>query len=231
VKLHPDDTVVKSGRRIHLEEKDALDLAAELNIPAPRVHEASTAPDGIVSIRMDFIEGESLEELWPTMSEEERQDICRQLREILVAMQSAKSNTGVIGSCKGGQFRECRRMGEYTGGPYQDEAGFNKYIANVISTTPTDIRDALHSQLRTDHRIVFAHGDLSQHNILIKDMKISGLIDWEYGGWFPEYWDYVKFFEISSKNRDWREYAKYIFPRTYFEELAVYQGILRWGSP
>lgn len=222
---------MKSGKKVHLDEKYALDLAAELNIPAPRVYEASTALDGIVSIRMDFVEGESLEDLWPTMSEEERQDICQQLREILVAMQSAESKTGIIGSCRGGPFRECRRMGEYTGGPYQDEAGFNNYIANVINTTPTDIRDALHSQLRTDHRIVFAHGDLSQHNILIKDMNIVGLIDWEFAGWYPEYWEYVKFFDVQAKNQDWREYAKYIFPRAYYDQLAAFQGISRWSIP
>lgn len=216
---------------MHLDEKDALDVAADLYIPAPRVHEAGTTPDGIVSIRMDYIEGESLEDLWPTMPEEERRDICRQLREIIISMQSAESKTGVIGSCSGGLVRECRRMGEYTGGPYQDEADFNNYVANLITTTPTDIRNALRGQLRTDHRIVFTHGDLSQHNILIKDMKIIGLIDWEFAGWYPEYWEYVKFFDVQAKNSDWREYAKYVFPRAYYDQLAAFQGILRWGIP
>lgn len=96
-------------------------------------------------------------------------------------MQSAESKTGVIGSIGGGLFRECRRMGKYTGGPFQDEAGFNDYVTKLIGPTPTDINRALHSQIRTDHRIVFSHGDLSQHNIIIKDMKIAGVIDREYG--------------------------------------------------
>ncbi|KFY46198.1 hypothetical protein V495_02610 [Pseudogymnoascus sp. VKM F-4514 (FW-929)] len=231
VMVYPDDTVVKSGRKIHLDEKDALDLAAELNIPAPRAYGACTASDGVVSIRMDFIEGESLEDLWPNMSEIDRQDICRQLQKILTTMQSVESKTGVIGSCNGGPFRECRRMGEYTGGPFQDEAGFNNYVTKLIGTTPTEINNALRSQLRTDHRIVFAHGDLSQHNIIIKDMKIAGLIDWEFAGWFPEFWEYVKFFEVQVKHKDWREYAKYIFSRSYYDQLAAYQGILRWGVP
>ncbi|OBT89384.1 hypothetical protein VE02_01412 [Pseudogymnoascus sp. 03VT05] len=229
VTLHPDDTVVKSGKKVHLDEKHALDLAAELNIPAPRVHEASTASDEVVSIRMDYIEGESLEVLWPSMPEEDRLDICKQLRDILTTMQSAQSKTGIIGSCGGGLVRECRRMGEHTGGPFQNAKDFNNFIANLSETTPTDIRNALHSQLRTDHRIVFAHGDLSQHNILIKDMKITGLIDWEFSGWYPEYWEYVKFFDFKPKNRDWREYAKYIFPRVYYDQLVAVQAISRWS--
>ncbi|KFY31111.1 hypothetical protein V493_01396 [Pseudogymnoascus sp. VKM F-4281 (FW-2241)] len=214
VKLYPDDTVVKSGKKVRLEEKEALDLAAELNIPAPKAYEASTGSDGIGS-----------------MSEEDRQDICRQLREILTTMQSVESQTGTIASCSGGVFRECRLMGEYSGGPFQDEAGFNNYVTKLIGSTPTDINNALRSQLRTDHRIVFSHGDLSQHNIIIKDMKVAAIIDWEFAGWFPEYWEYVKFFEVSAKNKDWREYAKYIFPRTYYDQLATFQGILRWGVP
>ncbi|KAL5351504.1 hypothetical protein ACLOAV_003363 [Pseudogymnoascus australis] len=231
VKLYPNHTVVKSGTKIHLDEKDALDLAAELNIPAPRVHEASIASDGVVNIRMDSVEGENLEDLWPSMPEEDRQDICRQLRVILTTMQSVKSRAGVIGSCNGGPFRECRRMGEYKGGPFHNEAGFNNYVTKLIGTTPTEVNNALRSQLRTDHRIVFAHGDLSQHNIIIKDMKISGIIDREFAGWFPEYWEYVKFFEVQAKNKDWREYAKYIFSCAYYDQLATYLGILRWGVP
>ena len=45
----------------------------------------------------------------------------------------------------------------------------------------------------TGHKIVFTHGDLAPRNIMIsKDFVITGIIDWEYGGWYPEYWEYVK---------------------------------------
>jgi serine/threonine protein kinase len=231
VKLLPDDTFVKSGKRIHLDERDALDLATKLHLPAPKVHEAYRTPEGDVSIRMDFIEGDSLEGLWPTMPEVDRIAICRQLREILTVMQSVESKTGIIGSCGGGVVRDCRRMNEITGGPFDDEAGFNMFVTDLVKSTPKAIKEALQSQLRTDHRIVFAHGDLSQHNILIKDKRIVGLIDWEHAGWYPEYWDYVKFFEHVPKNGDWREYAHEIFPKIYYDELATFQGILRWGIP
>lgn len=47
---------------------------------------------------------------------------------------------------------------------------------------PTEINNALRSQLRTDHRIVFSHGDLSKSKIIIKDMKVAALVDWEFAG-------------------------------------------------
>ncbi|KAJ5725218.1 uncharacterized protein N7483_006575 [Penicillium malachiteum] len=38
---------------------------------------------------------------------------------------------------------------------------------------------------------VFCHNDLSQHNIIVdpKTLKIKAIIDWEYAGFFPEYFD------------------------------------------
>lgn len=38
---------------------------------------------------------------------------------------------------------------------------------------------------------VFYHGDLSQHNIIVdpQTLKIRAIIDWEYAGYFPEYFE------------------------------------------
>lgn len=41
---------------------------------------------------------------------------------------------------------------------------------------------------------MFTHGDLSPRNIIVLNDKIVGIVDWEEAGWFPEYWEYVKFF-------------------------------------
>jgi hypothetical protein len=56
VVLHSDGTVVKSGKRIAVGEAEALKVAALAGIPAPRVLEADTTPDGQY-IRMSYIRG------------------------------------------------------------------------------------------------------------------------------------------------------------------------------
>lgn len=33
---------------------------------------------------------------------------------------------------------------------------------------------------------------ISPQNILVENGHISGIIDWEQAGWYPEYWEYVK---------------------------------------
>ena len=42
------------------------------------------------------------------------------------------------------------------------------------------------------HRVVFTHGDFKAHNILVDDEgHISGFLDWECTGWYPEYWEFA----------------------------------------
>ncbi|KAI9730306.1 MAG: hypothetical protein M1818_008209 [Claussenomyces sp. TS43310] len=92
---------------------------------------------------MDFIEGRTLEKARPDMSTEEKRDISRQSREVLIAMRSIESKTGIIGSCSGGMVRDCRRFSDYTGGPFTDLGSFNDFILDLVKLTPKAIRDAL----------------------------------------------------------------------------------------
>lgn len=70
------------------------------------------------------------------------------------------------------------------------------------------------------HSVVFTHGDLYRHNILVHDGRLSGIIDWECAGWLPEYWDYttmtVRAYSITT---DWNT-AIYTAPGfKYAQEL------------
>lgn len=42
------------------------------------------------------------------------------------------------------------------------------------------------------HQILFTHGDLRLQNIMVKDGCVSGVLDWEFSGWYPEYWEFSK---------------------------------------
>ncbi|KAI0640318.1 hypothetical protein C8Q77DRAFT_1153184 [Trametes polyzona] len=41
------------------------------------------------------------------------------------------------------------------------------------------------------HRVCFTHADLATRNVLVKDGRLSGIVDWEFAGWYPEYWELV----------------------------------------
>jgi thiamine kinase-like enzyme len=231
------DHLIKVGRRVQASEAHALEIIASRlpSLPIPRAHSVQLLPgadgaeNGVVRIEMDFISGDILEDVWPNMSLEEKDSIVTQLRAILEHMRSLKSESGRIEACGGRPVLDIRRILPYTGGPFQNEAEFNDFLmADVFKATPAPLRTALANSLRTDHAVVFTHGDLNQHNIIVRDGRVVGLIDWECAGWFPEHWDYIKFFERYCKNKDWKDYAPKIFPKVYDEELVVYQALARW---
>jgi aminoglycoside phosphotransferase (APT) family kinase protein len=217
---------------VELDELSALRLAADLQLPAPRGYAArKDLTSEQTSIEMDFIDGENLEKAWQGMTKVEKRNICEQLRVILSTMRSAPHNIGLIGSCSGGPTRDPRQFTVYTKGPFTTEAEFNDFYFHLLEGIPKPISDALRKVGKTNHRIVFSHGDLSQHNIIVKNNQIVALIDWEYAGWYPEHWEYVKFFDRYSENRDWKDYAEIIFPQIYDEELVLHQAVRRWQYP
>jgi aminoglycoside phosphotransferase len=229
VVLHSDGTVVKSGKRIAVGEAEALKVAALTGIPAPRVLEANTTPDGQY-IRMSYIRGQSLDTLWPSMSVDQKKDIAGQLRIIVEKMRSVAPPANLIGACDGTEIRDTRVHFTYHSPPCRDEKAFNEYLSSaLLEHTPPLVREAFIRRLRTDHRVVLSHCDLTPRNILVQDGKIQGLVDWEDSGWYPEYWEYAKFFQRIA-DKDWKLYAQEIFPELYHEELVDFIAMSRFQN-
>ena len=55
---------------------------------------------------------------------------------------------------------------------------------NLAEYTTRIYREAAGAQ-----SIVFTHGDLGPQNIMVENGHISGIVDWEQAGWYPEYWE------------------------------------------
>ncbi|KAI5455757.1 kinase-like domain-containing protein [Mariannaea sp. PMI_226] len=233
VTLSPDKIVTKSGKRINLQEVNALQVARKAQLPVPCVYNTETTQDGTKHLKMEYIEGETLNKIWPNMSTNEKKDIAQQLRTLLEIMQSIPPPPNLIGGCDGEEIRDLHVRSIHRAPSCINEEGFNAYILSSLSQSiPSSIYKAFAQRLQTNHRIVFSHCDLSPRNIIVKEGKIKGLIDWELAGWYPEYWEYVKFFERSDrKEGDWLDYADHIFPQKYPNELVDYLAMSKWQLP
>ncbi|KXN81564.1 hypothetical protein AN958_03901 [Leucoagaricus sp. SymC.cos] len=64
----------------------------------------------------------------------------------------------------------------------------------------------------SSYRAVFAHGDLHLSNIIVKDGRFIGIIDWEAAAWFPEYWDFVNPMSMWPKAWNWAREWMYSVP-------------------
>lgn len=77
------------------------------------------------------------------------------------------------------------------------------------------------------------HGDLCPLNILVESediVHISGIVDWDTGGTYPEYWEYVNAFKSSfySQN-DWCLYLPEAAIGRFLDEYAKYSLIGRFA--
>ena len=58
-----------------------------------------------------------------------------------------------------------------------------------------------------DQQIVLSHGVPNPKNIILLDeqdgsVSISGIVDWEMGGWYLEYWDAMKALNVRSTDNE-----------------------------
>ena len=68
---------------------------------------------------------------------------------------------------------------------------------------------------------MFTHGDLRFANIMVKDGSVSGIVDWEFSGWYPEYWEFCKALYVWHWQNDWVDYLSQIL-QPYYSEFAVH---------
>lgn len=53
---------------------------------------------------------------------------------------------------------------------------------------------------------VFTHADIAPRNIMVDEhYRISGIIDWETAGWYPDYWEYANIMRPACIYGDWQE--------------------------
>lgn len=208
-----------------------MQFAHSLQLPVPAVHEISESGKQ-TSILMDFVDGECLEEVWPTMNIEEKQSVAEQVRDIITVMRKATPNQTSIGAFDG-PARDCRQFLDYQGGPFESISTFNEFVLDFLDGTPPYIRQSITEAVNDANgsRNVLSHCDLTPRNIIVQDGRIKALLDWEYAGWYPEYWEFVKFFDRPTGCKDWKSFAGTMFEVPYAQELLVFQALARWQRP
>jgi hypothetical protein len=197
--LRLSSIVLKIGRNLEHAESDILRLIEKRasTIPVPKAYGALKS--GNISMMFySAIDGDPLSSVWALLSKAEKLQIQEQLGAIFsalrdIALPSAPATLGFAGKVK-----DCRR---YIREDYNlsSEEKFKDFLLKpLLPGISLQHRDFIRSKMKDDHRIVFTHGDLHPRDIMVArdteagTVTITGLLDWELGGWYPEYWEYVK---------------------------------------
>lgn len=157
--------VPRQGKERILNEAACLKfIKAHSDIPVPNLH-CSFEDDGAVYLIMDYVDGVGMNSL----NESERVVVTQELERHLHTLRGLRSSK--------------------IGGP----AG---HIILPYRASRITFRDNWNLQSSETDEYVFCHNDLSQHNVIVEpdSLKIAAIIDWEYAGFYPAFFE-RRFFE------------------------------------
>ncbi|KAL4950838.1 kinase-like domain-containing protein [Aspergillus filifer] len=172
--------------RLQNEAESLRFIRRTTNIPVPTVHAALEVDDSFFLIT-DYIQGTSMSQL----SEGQKRIVCIELRQHLATLHAIKSNT--------------------TGGP-------SGLVIPPYRVMKCSVKDDWPIRSSDNAEYVFCHNDLSQPNVIVDPdtLKIRAIIDWEYAGFFPEYFE-APFYErlgpsvaIEGENDDVESLLKFL---------------------
>ncbi|KAG6914722.1 hypothetical protein DXG01_015752 [Tephrocybe rancida] len=196
VKWFPFGLLLKLGRSdIGLEADTLRYIHQHTSIPVPRV-KASAIYGKTAYTLMERVDGTTLAGVWPTLDGQQRSRVVAQLRDFVTQLQRMPPpphvEHGSICSLHGHAIRDSR-ISSTSFGPYSSELEFNnRLIEAADGFMDRGLSEPVRERMRDNHRIVFAHGDLTPRNIIMRGDTVAAIVDWEESGWLPEHWELVK---------------------------------------
>ncbi|KAH8429106.1 uncharacterized protein LDX57_006776 [Aspergillus melleus] len=226
----PLGLILKWSDGTRVEEVLAMQVARAAGFPVPRVicyAEHPDTPHAPVSILMTRLPGVELGQVYETLSSEERDSVSKELRRYLGTMRGWLNPWGGdrICSLTGAAIRSVR-VPNHSMGPFESEDELNEYLIRPSwaggfpsEEAYTNALDRAKGMGRMSHRVVFSHGDLKHHNILVEKGKITGFLDWESVGWYPEYWDFTTALMFTRESFWWYDFVVGLGGGMYLAEL------------
>ncbi|XWX01577.1 hypothetical protein V2A60_009605 [Cordyceps javanica] len=191
VKRLPFTKIVKLNTTLN--EVEAMEYVRKhTSIPVPKVYKVYERPDGTVHILMEFIPSDGAD--YMAMSPAQIKSYGEQLADYLQQLRSLKPpEAGFIGSVNRKPLVDYR-TGQVPFGPFPSVDNFHAYLrlgGPLEGWLYDPVVKTVHGR-SGEYCVKFTHADLNPRNIQYRNGRITGIIDWECAGWYPEYWEYTK---------------------------------------
>lgn len=227
----PFGLVMKWTDRTSVEEVVSMQMAAAAGIPVPRVLGCGEHPkepsNRKISILMTRLPGVSLENSNHPLNIDDEEPWLEELKMCVCSMRPWHPPSQEVVSSPIGTSLRSSRVPDNIMGPFMDQRGFYQHLIYPTSahgfkpTTEYEETLALADKLQQgQYQIMFTHGDFKAHNILVgDDGHLSGFLDWESAGWYPEYGEFTTAMRFG-KGSWWFQVASWIGGDQYSEELG-----------
>ncbi|GMF71415.1 hypothetical protein AFCA_001089 [Aspergillus flavus] len=109
------------------------------------------------------------------------------------------------------------------------DSDFNAFLVHsYVSKETKDKIAAVHAH---PYRSVFTHADLHPSNILIDRGRLSGIVDWECAGFYPEYWEFTKLMYGAERFPEIQDIIRDAFGEGNYEEELKAERLLWYDTP
>ncbi|KAG2745397.1 hypothetical protein P692DRAFT_20858560 [Suillus brevipes Sb2] len=232
----PFGLVLKKVRTPNYVEADALRFAKTLrDIHVPHYIDSASGQDGGYLVTT-WVEGDCVCDVWNDLTASDKERLAHDLRHQLGSMRRQT------------RTYEPRTICDASGGPVEDPRipwvaqenprtfpSSQAFAAEVwVGLDLPRNRDTLQPLIRPVIErdgvpIVFSHGDLLPRNMIfpggLNHWRSGGericIIDWEYAGWMPNYWDALKATWTQwEPETEWLQMMRTVFPDC-IEELEI----------
>jgi len=227
--------VAKYGLQVDLEEGwNMIFIKNTTSILVPTVYalfkDSETNENYII---MERIQGNRLDLIWISLDDAQKRVIASQIKANFTELRKLCSPNGYC-SLGGKPLRDhifyTGFEGESLGleGPFETEIELNdtlikKYLSSgCLPPGKADYYRRSFPSVLTGQPPTFTHGDLQRKNIMVSpnDYSIT-IIDWEFAGWYPSYWEYSRaVFACGHFDDDWSKWVDYC--------LDVYRNEWAW---
>ncbi|KAK2793345.1 hypothetical protein FQN52_001482 [Onygenales sp. PD_12] len=228
---HDSDYISKSGTAIRKSESEAMKLVAKhTSIPVPRVIYAQfLAGDNITSpnpsgnnIGMTIIPGAPLDKSWNSLDDETKQSVCNQTWNLIAKLQTIPRPAHLDGLFQGladGSPTEDALLEDLNQPPQPlrtDDDLRARIYQRYLHCGGLKYKDELLTMLPQSSASVFTHADIAPRNIMVDERHgITGILDWEWAGWYPDYWEYAQIMRPACRLGDWQEWMDRTAPQRW----------------
>jgi hypothetical protein len=172
------------------------------SIPAPEPL-GCVRMSGISLIFMTHMAQMTLGEAWRGPGSDQKASVSEQLNAILTDLRSLPFTEGSpFGGVAGEGCKDLRRHLRRSENPIKTPSDFEDFLFSSHHPGGLVFVEFLHRlapslQAPSAPKIVFTHGDLKEDNITVQMIDgnrciVTGLLDWEYSGFYPDYCEAVR---------------------------------------
>ncbi|KAG5929128.1 hypothetical protein E4U42_007032 [Claviceps africana] len=179
-------------------------VAAHTTVPVPKLF-AVHIDDGEIYIEMAYITGTTLEGGWDGLSTDQKSVIFAELKQHVSSLRELSPPVeGMVSSALQNPAWDAR-VGHNLFGPVSLNE-FHSVVRGhlVMEDVAQYLGEGVVRMHTAPYRICFTHADLAARNIMIRNGHIAAIIDWDFAGWYPEYWEFTKaqYTELGGGSRE-----------------------------